>query len=81
MFGTFVKAGVGALGVYGIALILEKFLGEVLSIMANAPNAKSSMIYNAVSTAQNQFLLLGLVGIGTVLLVRAHVESKIGGGR
>lgn len=81
MLGAFARAGVGALCAYGIALILEQFLGVLLSVMENAPDAESSMPYVAVATAQERFFLLALVGIGATLLVRAHVESQIGGVR
>lgn len=79
MLGAFARAGVGALGAYFIALVIERVLGAFLSVMASAPGGSSSMVYSATAAAQQNFLLLALVGILVAFLVNAQVESRLGG--
>lgn len=79
MWGAFWHLGLGAVGAFGIALILERFLGGVLSLMAEVPGAESSDLYSTIATVQEHFLFLAIIGLVVAFLARAHAESVLGG--
>lgn len=80
MWGIVFRSALDAAGGYFIALIVERTLGVMLTLAEDAPNSDGSSIVGAMQTAQENFLLLIILGIVLTFLARAHVESQLAGG-
>lgn len=79
MWGAVVRAATDIVGGYFVALIVERMLGVMLSLIENAPGAENSQLPGAIATVEQNFLLLVLLGVVIAFLARAHVESQLVG--
>lgn len=63
-----------------LAVIVEPFFEVAAEIIAGGPEGATGIVYTAVSTLSNVFLLTLVFSILFMILGRAAVEGRLGGG-
>lgn len=61
-----------------LALILEPFFETSAQIIANGPEGPTGIVYTAVSTLANVYLLTLILSIMLMVIGRAAVEGRLG---
>lgn len=63
-----------------LSLILSPFFETAAEIIAEGPEGPTGIVYTAVSTLSNTFLLTLILAVLFMLLGRAAVEGRLGRG-
>lgn len=76
MFRAVKQAVIDIPGGFFIALIVERVLGLLITVGADAPG-ESGWLLDALRTVQDNFYLLVLLGVVVAFLTRAHIEANL----
>lgn len=80
MFGTIVRAAPQALFIAFLSAILARVLGPIMDfIMASESANQDDLLISGLTAASDNFIIVGLIALGVVLLARAILEAQIGG--
>ena len=80
MYGVAIRAAVFIPLSVLLAMMLEPFFSTAAEIIANGPEGPTGIVYTAVSTLSNTFLLTAILAVLFMILGRAAVEGRLGGG-
>lgn len=80
MYGTLIRAGLEALFIALLGAVFVAVMSPLLSAMYPAAN-EDDLLINALTAAQENFILIGIIAILVTVIATAILEGSIGGGR